>query len=65
MHARSQQSEHFDRILTGSSPYSDGAGHTFNLDNTKTQWLGPGGRTFGTTGASPGGWQRLQEVAPA
>jgi len=65
MHAMSQQSEAFDRILTSSSPYSDGAGHTFNLDNTKTQWLGPGGRTFGTTGASPGpGWQRLQEVAP-
>src|SRR5580698_146785 len=61
MHAMSQQSEAFDRILTGNSPYTDGAGNTYNLDNTRTQWLGPGGQTLGTGGASPGaGWTQLR-----
>lgn len=65
MHAMMRQSEAFDRILTGSSPYADPSGTIHHLDNTRTQWFGPGGRTLGTTGASPGpGWQQLKEVAP-
>ena len=64
-HAMAQQSEQFDRILTNSSPYADPAGNIYHLDNTKTQWIGPGGRIAGTTGAAPGpGWQRLNEVPP-
>jgi hypothetical protein len=65
MHATAQQSEAFDRVINGSSPYVDSAGHCFQLDNTKTQWIGPGGRTVGTDGASPGpGWEQLKEVPP-
>jgi hypothetical protein len=65
MHATAQQSEAFDRVINGSSPYVDSAGHRFQLDNTKTQWIGPGGRTVGTDGASPGpGWEQLKEVLP-
>ncbi len=64
-HAMMQQSEQFDRILTNSSPYADTAGNVYHLDNTKTQWIGPGGRIAGTTGAAPGpGWQKLNEVPP-
>jgi hypothetical protein len=64
-HAMAQQSEQFDRILTNSSPYADPSGNIYHLDNTKTQWIGPGGRIAGTTGAAPGpGWQRLNEVPP-
>ncbi len=65
LHMMGQQSEAFDRILTGSSPFADAAGNVYHLDNTRTQWLGPGNRTLGTSGASPGpGWQRLNEVPP-
>jgi hypothetical protein len=65
MHATAQQSEAFDRVINGSSPYVDSAGNHYQLDNTKTQWIGPGGRTVGTDGASPGpGWEQLKEVPP-
>jgi hypothetical protein len=65
MHAMDKQVESFDRVLTGSSPYADAAGNTYQLDNTKTQWRGPNGQTLGTNGASPGsGWQQLREVPP-
>lgn len=43
MHATAQQSEAFDRVINGSSPYVDSVGNHYQLDNTKTQWIGPGG----------------------
>jgi hypothetical protein len=65
MHVMDQQFESFDRVITGSSPYADAAGNTYQLDNTRTQWIGPNGQVRGTTGASPGpAWQQLQEVPP-
>jgi hypothetical protein len=65
MHATAQQSEAFDRVINGSSPYVDSVGNHYPLDNTKTQWIRPGGRTIGTNGASPGpGWDKLKEVPP-
>jgi serine protease Do len=56
----------FNRILTGTSPFVDPAGHVYQLPNGQTQWLGPGGRTAGTAGAPPpgAGWQRLKEMPP-
>jgi hypothetical protein len=65
MHAMDRQFEAFDRIIVGNSPYADSAGNMYQLDNTKTQWIGPNGRTLGTSGVSPGpAWQRLNEVPP-
>jgi hypothetical protein len=65
MQATARQSEAFSRALNGSSPYVDSVGRHFQLDNTKTQWIGPGGRTVGTNGASPGpGWEQLKEIPP-
>jgi hypothetical protein len=60
-----QQSEEFDRIMTGSNLYVDRAGHVHHLDNTKTQRIAPDGRIMGTSGAPPGPeWRQLREVPP-
>lgn len=65
MRATQRQGEAFDRVINGSSPYVDAAGNTYQLDNTKTEWITPDGRIVGTTGASPGpGSQQLKEVPP-
>jgi len=43
----------------------DSVGNHYQLDNTKTQWIGPGGRTGDTHGASPHPrWEQLKEVPP-
>jgi len=57
--------ESFDRVITGVSPFADDYGNTYMLDNTKTQWIGPYGRTIGNDGASPGPeWRKMSEVPP-
>jgi hypothetical protein len=60
-----RQFESFDRVITNISPFADDYGNTHMLENTKTQWIGPYGRTIGTDGASPGPeWRRMNEVPP-
>jgi hypothetical protein len=60
-----RQFESFDRVITGVSPFADDYGNTYMLDNSKTQWIGPYGRTIGNDGASPGPeWRKMSEVPP-
>ena len=53
------------RSSDGSSPCVDSVGNHYELDNTKTQWIGPGSRTVATDGASSSpGWKQLKEIPP-